>query len=181
VITDTSGQTDLDHLFAIGEVACTGLHGANRLASNSLLECIVSALSASSKIKEDLSYAVLQQIQDRSNMPWYSDNQDIDNKILFFTNQIKEIIWQEVSIIRSNHSLTKAQKALALIEQEVDRLWTQTQWTPSLIELRNLALIACLIVQSALLRCECRGTHYNVDYATNRKMLKDTDLAFKTE
>jgi len=181
VATDLVGQTDLRNLFAIGEVACTGLHGANRLASNSLLECIVSALSGAKKIK-----IVLPNLKCVRDDAIISDNLN-EKKARLPLNEkecidrIRKIMWSNAGIIRSDHSLLMAKAELMAIKSNIERFFPSVILTQALIELRNLAEVACLIVQSALCRKESRGTHYNVNYNINALTPKNTYLRLKKE
>ena len=167
VAVDLAGQTDLKNLFAIGEVACTGLHGANRLASNSLLECIVSALNGAKKIKAilpNLKYVKNNKIMlDR----WTQKKGQLSFDGKKWVSRIKKIMWQNVGIIRSNQSLLAAKTELMLIKNNIEKFFENTVLTPALVELRNLADVAYLVVESAILRKESRGTHFNTDYAFN--------------
>ena len=167
VVTDVTGQTDLKHLFAIGEVACTGLHGANRLASNSLLECVVSALNSAKKIKNLLPN--IKHFKDNRGIVHYwnqrKNSAPLNEKK--YIHRIRQIMWANVGIIRSNRSLINAQTELTQIKNKIESSFSTQVLTQTLIESRNLAEIACFIVQSALARKESRGTHYNTDYKFN--------------
>ena len=162
VMTTIQGQTDLNNLYAIGEVAHTGLHGANRIASNSLLECLVFATNASQAIKERLlsapSFA-------GNYFPEYSHpGKGKKADIAAINRQIEETMWHHVGIIRNQASLEQAYRLLKALKAEADVLFSHTALNKSLIELRNKAQMALLITTCALSRKESRGLHYNVDY-----------------
>lgn len=171
VLVDEHAQTTIDHLYAIGEVACTGLHGANRLASNSLLEAVVfahrtveHALPSLKKICTQAEYS------DLSSKPLPEWNQghavQLEEQIDIATNwlEIRSLMWNYVGIVRSNRRLERAQRRLALLKSEVETYYWNFILTKDLVELRNLLTTAELIVRCALMRKESRGLHYNVDY-----------------
>lgn len=163
VMTNLEGKTDIDNLFAIGEVAYTGLHGANRMASNSLLECIVFAHGAAKSILNGLSRESL-----ITDIPLWDESQvttsEEDIFISHTWHELRLIMWDYVGIVRSNRRLTKALKRIELIKTEIDEFYASFRVSNNLLELRNLALVAQLIVQSALSRKESRGLHFNKDY-----------------
>lgn len=179
VLVDAAGRTDIARLYALGEAACTGLHGANRLASNSLLEALVcSHIAAQNAIKE------LELIGNQLpfNSPGWDpmDTVDSDEAIVVSHNwdEIRRCMWNYVGIVRSNKRLTRAQNRIATIRKEIDEYYWDFKITSDLIELRNIALVAELIVQSALLRRESRGLHYNIQYPArdDEHWCKDTIL-----
>ncbi|OGP07310.1 MAG: L-aspartate oxidase [Deltaproteobacteria bacterium GWA2_45_12] len=162
VLTDLKGQSSLKNLYAIGETACTGLHGANRLASNSLLEAVAMADYASKDILTNTKEKIL------SDLPPWNPGKAKENKeeILITQNwdEIRRLMWNYVGIVRSNKRLTLAQKRMALLQEEIMDYYWSFKVTSNLIELRNLACMAELIIASALKRKESRGLHYNIDY-----------------
>lgn len=163
VMTDLKGQTDISNLFAIGEVAYTGLHGANRMASNSLLECIVFAQGAAEQILTRLE----QQPEPGDIAHWdESKVTSSEEDILISHNwhELRLLMWDYVGIVRSDRRLTKALKRIELIKQETDEFYASFRVSNNLLELRNLVQVAQLIVQSALSRKESRGLHYTIDY-----------------
>lgn len=165
VLTDKMGRTSIKNLFAFGETACTGLHGGNRLASNSLLEAVVFAHQAFLQCEQDwqeLRKKSHQQIPD-----WYAGQAErIEECVLISHNwdQIRRLMWNYVGIVRSEKRLKLVQKRMQPILEEVAQHFRDFLLTPDLIELRNLALIAELIVKSAMMRKESRGLHYIIDY-----------------
>jgi L-aspartate oxidase len=162
--TDLNGATDLPGLFAIGEVACTGLHGANRLASNSLLEGLVVAHRAAEAAIRCRS----SQTQRAIRMPeWQSGNvQDVDELVVIYHNwdEIRRLMWDYVGIVRTNKRLQRASARLRNLQREIREFYWNFKVSVDLLELRNLATVAALIVDSALSRNESRGLHYTLDY-----------------
>jgi L-aspartate oxidase len=163
VVTDLRGRTDLAGLYAIGEVACTGLHGANRMASNSLLECIVFAKAASEDIRNQLSQISLP----KPALPW-DESQVIDSDeeivVAHNWNEIRKLMWDYVGIVRTNKRLERANNRIQLLKQEINDYYTHFKVSKNLIELRNLVVVAELIIRCAQARKESRGLHYNLDY-----------------
>jgi L-aspartate oxidase len=163
VITDIHGRTDIDGLYAIGEMAYTGLHGANRMASNSLLECIVFAESASTDILRNLKEFPLPEVLP----PWDESRvTDSDEEVVVTHNweELRRFMWDYVGIVRTNKRLQRAKHRTDLLQQEISEYYSNFRVTNDLIELRNLVLVADLIIQSAIHRKESRGLHYTLDY-----------------
>jgi L-aspartate oxidase len=161
VMTDHTGRTDLANLYAIGETACTGLHGANRLASNSLLECMVFGQAAANDI--------LAQPQKPSvKLPYWDESRvtDADEEVIITHNwnELRRFMWNYVGIVRTNKRLTRAMHRIHLLRDEVHEFYSNFRVTNNLIELRNLLQVAELIVRSAMERHESRGLHYSKDY-----------------
>jgi L-aspartate oxidase len=163
VVTDLHGRTDVEGIYALGEVAYTGLHGANRMASNSLLECLVFAASASADIR-----ARLKQAPAVVELPRWDESRvtDSDEEVVVAHNwlELRRFMWDYVGIVRTNKRLQRAKNRVALLLREIDEYYGHFRIGSDLIELRNLALIADLIIQSALARKESRGLHYTLDY-----------------
>jgi L-aspartate oxidase len=163
VVTDFNARTDLDNLYAVGEVAYTGLHGANRMASNSLLECIVFAHAAADHITQRLAEtSIAEPIRawDESQV----SNSDEEVIIQHNWHELRLFMWDYVGIVRSNKRLERAQHRIALLKQEVDEYYSHFRVSNNLLELRNLLTVADLIVRCAQSRQESRGLHYNLDY-----------------
>ncbi len=164
VVVDHYGRTNIDGLFACGEVACTGFHGANRLASNSLLESIVYAHRAAECIKELFHAATDEQLDIP---PWDPRGATQSDESIVVTNnwdEIRRCMWNYVGIVRSDKRFARAKRRIDLIQQEIDEYYRNFIITRDLLELRNLATVAQIIVQCALMRKESRGIHYNIDY-----------------
>ncbi|MDA0709671.1 MAG: FAD-binding protein, partial [bacterium] len=162
VFADTWGRTDIDGLYASGEVACTGLHGANRLASNSLLEALVFSDRAFQDISRRLG-------QERK-MPRVPDWQDdgvfnTEEWILLAHDrqEVQRLMWDYVGIVRSDFRLKRAARRIGIISQEVEEFYKRTKVTEPLLDLRNLTTVAALTVRCALARRENRGLHYSID------------------
>lgn len=163
VVTDTSGRTDLENLYAVGETAYTGLHGANRLASNSLLECMVIGRAAANDIaaqdkagKPDLTLP-----------PWDESRvSDADEEVVVSHNwdELPRMMWNYVGIVRTSKRLERAQHRIALLREEITEYYANFRVTRDLLELRNLVEVAAMIVDSAYARHESRGLHFSRDY-----------------
>jgi L-aspartate oxidase len=162
-VTDLNKQTNLDGLYAIKKTAHTGLHGANRMASNSILECLVFAQSAANDIKQQLPLTHTHEIVpswDASRVRPAREAISVSHN----WDELRRFMWDYVGIVRSNERLNKAKLRLALLQQEINDYYSKHRITSDLLELRNLADVAELIIQSALLRKESRGLHYTLDY-----------------
>ncbi len=181
VKTDINGFTGIDGLYAVGEVACTGLHGANRLASNSLLEALVLAKFSTSEIAEKLQ--TLKATFPTEQIPLWScgDATDSDELVVLSHNwdEIRHFMWDYVGIVRTNKRLERAKTRIKLIRQEIDKFYWDFLVTPDLIELRNIASVAEIIIDSALSRKESRGLHFNADYPETRAELDCVDTVIQ--
>jgi L-aspartate oxidase len=164
VVTDIHGRTGITNLFASGEVSMTGIHGANRLASNSLLEALVFSDRAARIAEEALSHSV----SDPPAMREWDDSGTLNSEewVLVSHNrrEIQQVMWDYVGIVRSNLRLERALRRMDLISREVEAFYKKTKVTEGLIELRNLALCASLIIRCAIQRRESRGLHVTTDY-----------------
>jgi L-aspartate oxidase len=175
IMVDQRGQTDIPGLYAVGETAFTGLHGANRLASNSLLECFVYATSAAADIRLHLPNLPAPDIA----LPWdESQVTDSDEDVVISHNwdELRRFMWDYVGIVRTNKRLKRALNRAALLQQEIDEYYSNYKVSNDLLELRNLAMVAELIIRSAMQRKESRGLHYTLDYPGQREVAEDTIL-----
>jgi L-aspartate oxidase len=161
VIANLDGRADLEHLYAVGEVAYTGLHGANRLASNSLLECLVYGRAAANAMLTAEPAA-------EHKLPEWDESRvtDADEEIVISHNwdELRRFMWDYVGIVRTNKRLTRAVHRIRLLTEESEEFYKNFRVGNDLIELRNLVLTANLIVRSAQLRHESRGLHFSRDY-----------------
>jgi L-aspartate oxidase len=161
VMTDLHGRTDVRGLYAIGETACTGLHGANRLASNSLLECLVFSEAAAQDILNNMSQAIPE-------LPRWDESRvtDADETVVISHNwdELRRFMWDYVGIVRTNKRLQRAQHRIHLLHEEINEYYSNFHVSADLLELRNLVQTADLIVQSAQSRHESRGLHFSKDY-----------------
>jgi L-aspartate oxidase len=161
LMTDLHGRTDIDGLYAIGETACTGLHGANRLASNSLLECLVFADAASQNILSSTP-------EETPELPQWDESRvtDADETVVISHNwdELRRFMWSYVGIVRTTKRLQRAQHRIQLLDEEINEYYRNFHVSADLLELRNLVLTADLIVKSALSRHESRGLHFSKDY-----------------
>lgn len=175
VVVDRHGRTDLSGLYAIGETSFTGLHGANRMASNSLLECIVYAQSAAEDILSNLD-----QIPAPQPIPAWDEsrvtNSDEDVVISHNWDELRRFMWDYVGIVRTRKRLERATHRIKLLQKEIQEYYSNYKVTSDLIELRNLAMVAELIIRSAMTRKESRGLHYSLDYPEASAIARDTIL-----
>jgi L-aspartate oxidase len=175
VLVGENGQTDVPGLYAIGETSFTGLHGANRMASNSLLECFVYARSAAADI-----VAQLDQVKAPSALPDWDASQvtDSDEDVIIAHNwdELRRFMWDYVGIVRTNKRLQRAEHRVRLLLDEIDEFYSNYKVSRDLIELRNLAQVAELMIRSAMQRHESRGLHYTLDYPQQLAEARDTIL-----
>jgi L-aspartate oxidase len=177
VVTTPEGRTELPGLWAVGEVACTGLHGANRLASNSLLEALVVAHRAAEAAKSEppVDWA-------KSLPEWKSGSaQDPDELVVIYHNwrEIRQLMWDYVGIVRTTKRLKRAATRLRSLSGEVQEYYWNYKMSADLIELRNLVLVASLIVDSALSRHESRGLHFLLDYPETDRSASPADTVLR--
>jgi len=173
VMVDQNGRTDLPGLYAAGEVTCSGLHGANRLASNSLLECLVYARAATDDMIKNPQ-------ETPESLPSWDESRvtDADEEIVISHNwdELRRFMWDYVGIVRTTKRLLRAQHRIRLLTREIDEFYANFRISHDLLELRNLVQTADLIVQSALRRKESRGLHYSRDYPDSLKRPRNTVL-----
>jgi L-aspartate oxidase len=184
IVSDLRGRTSLNHLYALGEAAMTGVHGANRLASNSLLEALVYADKASQDCRQYFEGSKNQRIKDKVNVPEWDETGTVNTEEWILISQdkmeIKQIMSNYVGIVRSDLRLHRALRRITLINDEIEIFYKKTKISRELLELRNIALIAYLITKSALSRKESRGLHYSTDYPVPKKRyLRDTIIEIK--
>jgi len=175
IAVSLKGETDLRNLYAIGETTFTGLHGANRMASNSLLECIVYAKSAAHAIEETITH-----IAPPSTPPEWDEtrvtNSDEDVVISHNWEELRRFMWDYVGIVRTRKRLERATHRIKLLQKEIHEYYSNYKVSNDLIELRNLAMVAELIIRSAMQRKESRGLHYSLDYPDTAEIAQDTVL-----
>ncbi|MCZ6803874.1 MAG: L-aspartate oxidase [Proteobacteria bacterium] len=179
VMVNQNGQTDISGLYAIGEVSCSGLHGANRMASNSLLECFVFAHAAFKNIRQTLSTMKMP-----GNLPEWDESRvtDSDEEVVVSHNwdEIRRFMWDYVGIVRTTKRLQRAQHRIRLLQSEITDYYGNFRISKDLVELRNLAVVAELIIESALKRKESRGLHYTIDYPIADISDKAVDTVIKS-
>ncbi|MGE5547738.1 MAG: L-aspartate oxidase [Solirubrobacterales bacterium] len=163
ILTDPHGRTDVENLYAIGEVTCTGLHGANRLASNSLLECLVFGSASARDIAGRWDAIPAPPELPAWDESWVTDS---DEEVVVAHNwdELRRFMWDYVGIVRSTKRLERAKHRIKLLHEEIAEYYGSFRVTNDLLELRNIAMVADLIVRSALSRRESRGLHYTIDF-----------------
>lgn len=163
VLTDSYARTDIANLYAVGEVACTGLHGANRMASNSLLECLVFAERACTDILQKLPT-----IPASPALPDWDESKVIDSDeevvVAHNWNELRHFMWDYVGIVRTDKRLSRAMNRVKLLKKEIAEYYSHFRVTSDMLELRNLVIVAELIIRCAQQRKESRGLHYTLDY-----------------
>ena len=173
IVVDLAARTDIPGLYALGEASCTGLHGANRLASNSLLECVVFSEAAAADIRAQKAVRL-------PKLPHWDESRvtDADEEIVISHNwdELRRFMWDYVGIVRTSKRLERAQHRIRLLENEIDEFYSHFRVSNDLIELRNLVLTAHLIVECALRRKESRGLHFSRDYPDTLPRARDTIL-----
>jgi L-aspartate oxidase len=176
ILADLEGRTDIDGLYAIGETACSGLHGANRLASNSLVECMVFAQAAA----QDIAHSTR---QPTPSLPAWDDSQviDADETVVISHNwdELRRFMWDYVGIVRTNKRLDRAAHRVELLQAEMQEFYALFHVTRDMLELRNLVQVADLIVRSAQARHESRGLHFSRDYPQMLEQALPTTLSPK--
>jgi L-aspartate oxidase len=175
IMVDKNGKTDVTNLYAIGETSFTGLHGANRMASNSLLECFVFAFSAAEHIEQ-----ILDSTEFNSKPPVWDESRvtDSDEDVVISHNwdEIRRLMWDYVGIVRTDKRLQRAANRIELLRNEIQDYYGNYKISKNLLELRNLSLVAELIIKSAIDRKESRGLHYTLDYPEQLENSSDTIL-----
>ncbi len=178
VVIDNHGRTDIRSLYAIGEVSCSGLHGANRMASNSLLECVVFAHAAYKDIRHNLD-----RTSTLAPLPEWDESQvtDSDEEVVVSHNwdEIRRFMWDYVGIVRTDKRLQRAKHRIKLLQDEIYEYYGNFRINNDLIELRNLSLTADLIIESALRRKESRGLHYTLDYPVSAPAMPARDTILR--
>ncbi|MBT4165283.1 MAG: L-aspartate oxidase [Porticoccaceae bacterium] len=173
ILVSKDGQTDLQNLYAVGENAFTGLHGANRMASNSLLECLVYAQAAAGRINQHID-----QIAAPDFIPEWDESRvshsDEDVVISHNWDELRRFMWDYVGIVRTNRRLQRAQHRIKLLQKEIQDYYSNCKVTRDLLELRNLATVSELIIRCAMQRKESRGLHFTLDYPEVSPIARDT-------
>ena len=165
IATDMFGRTDLHRLYAIGETACTGLHGANRLASNSLIEALVYSHTAAKQAVEDIDILDFSPTPDPP--PWDEVGTTHSDEVIMVSHnwdEIRRFMWNYVGIVRSDKRLARAKRRIEIIQKEIHEYYWDFRVSADLVELRNIAIVADLIIKCASHRKESRGLHYNIEY-----------------
>lgn len=178
VMIDKQGKTDVANLYAIGEVAYTGLHGANRMASNSLLECLVFAKAAAEEIEVSLDHS-----SPYKNLPAWDESRvtDSDEEVVIQHNwhELRLFMWDYVGIVRTSKRLERALHRVELLQSEIDEYYRNFKVSNNLLELRNLVQVAELIIHCAMQRKESRGLHYTLDYPELNDRIETTIISPK--
>ena len=173
VLADTSGRTDVKGLYAIGETSCTGFHGANRLASNSLLEATVLAHNASIVAAEEVkTHTGIKEMK-----PWDPGEATDPDELVVISHlwdEVRRIMINYVGIVRSSKRLIRARNRIGFISREINQFYWDYKITPDLVELRNIVLVAELIIKMARMRKESRGAHFNKDFPSESEQVVDT-------
>ncbi len=163
ILVNDCGRTDLDNLYAVGEVSCTGLHGANRMASNSLLECLVYGEAAANDIEAALAAAPAP-----PGLPEWDESRvtDSDEEVVIAHNwdEVRRFMWDYVGIVRTDKRLARAKRRIDMLNAEIAEYYGNFRVTPDLLELRGLATVADLTIRCAMARKESRGLHYSLDH-----------------
>jgi L-aspartate oxidase len=177
VMVDQHSQTDVPGLYAIGETSFTGLHGANRMASNSLLECFVYGMSAARHIESRLQqFAPLAETLPQWDASRVKEHPDEDVVILQNWDELRHFMWNYVGIVRSTKRLRRALNRIQMLKAEIDEYYSDYRISKNLIELRNLVLVSEMIVRCALMRQESRGLHYTIDHPDLAAEIRDSVL-----
>ncbi|MFT4651318.1 MAG: L-aspartate oxidase [Porticoccaceae bacterium] len=173
IVVSKDGQTDLQNLYAVGENAFTGLHGANRMASNSLLECLVYAQAAAGQINQNIDHISVPNF-----IPEWDESRvshsDEDVVISHNWDELRRFMWDYVGIVRTNKRLQRAQHRIKLLQKEIQEYYSHCKVTRDLLELRNLATVSELIIRCAMQRKESRGLHFTLDYPELSPIARDT-------
>jgi L-aspartate oxidase len=172
VVAGIDGKTDVRNLYVIGESACTGLHGSNRLASNSLIEGLVCAHNCAETLVKEVSNLKIKEFKE-----WEPGHAVPATEAVVLNqnwDEIRRFMWNYVGIVRTDKRLQRAKKRINLLLDEINQYYWDFKIEKNLIELRNLATVAKLIIVSAISREESRGIHYNMDYPDKSEMIRDT-------
>ncbi|MFW9881410.1 MAG: FAD-binding protein, partial [Candidatus Thorarchaeota archaeon] len=172
--TKIDGSTKVKNLYVIGESACTGLHGANRLASNSLIESLVCSYECALTLSNVIKNLKLKEFKE-----WEPGNAVPSTEAVIISqnwDEIRRFMWNYVGIVRTDLRLQRAKKRINLLLDEIDQYYWDFKIEKNLVELRNLATVAKLIIVSAISRKESRGIHYNLDYPNKSEMSRPTTL-----
>ena len=175
VMVDIDGRTDIENLYAVGEVTYSGLHGANRMASNSLLECLVFSQAAAQNIANEIKPVKTQPMLQRWDESQVTDS-DEDIVVAHNWDELRRFMWDYVGIVRTNKRLERALHRADLLKSEINEYYGNYKVSPDLLELRNLVVVADLIIRSALARKESRGLHFTLDYPETREEFRSPTI-----
>ena len=172
MLSGIDGVTDVKNLYVIGESACTGLHGANRLASNSLLEGLVCAHECAHLLSKKINTLKINEFKE-----WEPGSAVPSTEAVIITqnwDEIRRFMWNYVGIVRTDKRLERAKKRINLLLDEINKYYWDFKIEKNLVELRNLATVAKIIIVSAISRKESRGIHYNIDHPSKSKLIRNT-------
>lgn len=164
ILVDLDGKTNIPNLYAVGEASCTGVHGANRLASNSLLESIVFGFKSAHSAKKEINKIKIEKTQRLDGEEKLKYPVCDDEIINTYISNIRSVMWKKVGIVRNNADLKLALSEFSKYKKEIEKLYSNHTPTYELVELRNIVTVALMVTNCAIMRKESRGLHYNTNY-----------------